>query len=229
MNTIIRRYIFKEIAVSFLLILFVLTFVLLLGKILQIMDLMINKGISALDILYLIFLIMPQMLLFTVPIALLVSILIAMGRFSQDNEITALKASGVSLVQMYVPVAFASLVAFFITVIIGYYLVPQSNMASKRMLFKLASQNASIGIKEKVFNADFKGLLLYADRIPADGESMEGVLISDSRTLGEQNTILARKGYLVANPRLMIMKLRLEKRLHPHRLGRPEKLSESGF
>ncbi len=210
MNKIINRYIFREIAFPFFLILFVLTFVLLMGKILQIMDLMVNKGIRVWDIVHLIVLIMPNFLLFTIPIALLVSILIAMGRFSADNEITALKASGVSLLQIYYPVAIASLLAFVCAIVIGYFLVPQSNFATKKLLFELASQNASIGIKEKVFNADFKGLLLYADKIPADGEYMEGVLISDSRILGEQNTILARKAYLVADPKLMIVKLRLE-------------------
>ncbi len=211
MNKIISRYIFKEITFPFVMIVFVLTFVLLMGKILQIMDLMVNKGIRVLDILHLIILIMPQFMLFTIPIALLVSILIAMGRFSQDNEITALKASGVSLSQMYYPVAIASLLAFIFTIVIGYFLVPQSNFVTKRLLFELASQNASIGIKEKVFNGDFKGLLLYADKIPTDGEFMEGVLISDSRVLGEQNTILAQKAFLVADPKLMIVKLRLEK------------------
>jgi len=210
MNTIIKRYIFKEIAFPFILVLFVLTFVLLMGKILQIMDLMVNKGISVIDILHLVVLIMPYFMLFTIPIAVLVSILMAMGRFSQDNEITALKASGVSLSQIYYPVAIFSLLAFIFTIVIGYFLVPQSNFATKRLLFELASQNASIGIKEKVFNADFKGLLVYANSIPPDGGYMEGVMISDSRILGEQNTILAKKAFLVADPKLMIVKLRLE-------------------
>ncbi len=210
MKNIINRYIFREIAVPFIIILFVLTFVLLMGKILQIMDLMVNKGISVLDVLHLIILIMPNFLLFTIPIALLVSILIAMGRFSADNEITVMKASGVSLLQLYHPVAVASVLAFICAIVIGFFLVPQSNFATKKLLFQLATQNASIGIKEKVFNADFKGILLYADKIPVDGEFMEGVLISDKRILGEPNTILAQKAYLVADPKLMIVKLRLE-------------------
>ena len=210
MNKIISRYIFREIAVPFLIILFVLTFVLLMGKILQIMDLMVNKGIRVLDIGHLIILIMPNFMLFTIPIALLISILIAMGRFSADNEITALKASGVSLIQIYYPVAIASLLAFVCAIVIGYFLVPQSNFATKRLLFKLASQNASIGIKEKVFNSDFKDLLLYADKVPADGQYMEGVIISDNRITGKQNTILAKKAFLVADPKLMIVKLRME-------------------
>ncbi len=210
MNKIISRYIFREIALPFFLILFVLTFVLLMGKILQIMDLMVNKGISVVDILHLVMLIMPSFLMFTIPIALLVSILIAMGTFSADNEITALKAAGVSLLQIYYPVAIASLLTFICTIVIGYYLVPQSNFATKKLLFELATQNASIGIKEKVFNSDFKDLLVYADKIPANGEYMEGVIISDKRSAEEQNTIIARKAFLVADTKRMIVKLRLE-------------------
>lgn len=210
MLKIINRYIFKEISSSFIIILFILTFVLLMGKILQIMDLVINKGISIFAIVKLIFFLLPSLLLFTIPIALLIAILIAMGRFSADNEITALKTSGISLIQIYYPVAIASLITFIITIIISYFLVPQSNFATKRLLFTIAQQNANIGIKEKVFNADFKGFLFYADRIPANKNYMEGIVVSDNRIIGEQNTILAKKAFLVSDPESMTVKLKLE-------------------
>lgn len=210
MLKIINRYIFKEISSSFIIILFILTFVLLMGKILQIMDLVINKGISIFAIVKLIFFLLPSLLLFTIPIALLIAILIAMGRFSADNEITALKTSGISLMQIYYPVAIASLITFIITIIISYFLVPQSNFATKRLLFTIAQQNANIGIKEKVFNADFKGFLFYADRIPANKNYMEGIVVSDNRIIGEQNTILAKKAFLVSDPESMTVKLKLE-------------------
>jgi lipopolysaccharide export system permease protein len=210
MRKIIDRYIFKEIAIPFIIILFVLTFVLLMGKILQIMDLMVNKGISVFSIAELIIFLLPSFMLFTIPIALLIAILIAMGRLSADNEITAIKASGISLLQIYYPVAIASLATFIFTIFISNFLVPYSNFATKRLLFEIASQNASIGIKEKVFNADFKGFLLYADKIPLDGKYMEGVIVSDSRIIDEQNTILAKRAFLISDPDLMIVKLRLE-------------------
>jgi lipopolysaccharide export system permease protein len=210
MHKIISRYIFKEIAFPFIIILFVLTFVLLMGKMLQIMDLMVNKGISIITIVKLILFLLPAFMLFTIPIALLIAILIAMGRLSADNEITVLKASGVSLMQIYYPVAIASLITFVITIFVGYFLVPQSNFATKRLLFTIAQQNASIGIKEKVFNADFKGILLYADKIPIKGDFMENVMITDSRIMGEQNTILAKKAYLFADADSMTVMLRLE-------------------
>jgi len=210
MRKIINRYIFKEITYSFIIILFILTFVLLMGKILQVMDLVINKGISVFSIAKLISFLLPSLMLFTIPIAFLIAILIAMGRLSADNEITAFKTSGISLMQIYFPVAIASLITFIISIIVAYFLVPQSNFATKRLLFTIAQQNASIGIKEKVFNSDFKGFLFYADRIPANKNYMEGVVVSDNRIIGEQNTILAKKAFLVSDPESMTVKLKLE-------------------
>lgn len=210
MRKIINRYIFKEIAFPFIIILLVLTFVLLMGKIMQIMDLVINKGVSVFSIAKIIVFLLPSFMLFTIPIALLIAILIAMGRLSADNEITAIKTSGISLMQIFYPVAIASLITFILAFFISYFLVPQSNFATKRLLFNIAQQNASIGIKEKVFNSDFKDFLIYAEKIPVNQNYMEGVIISDNRMIGEQNTILAKRAILVSDAESMTVKLKLE-------------------
>jgi len=112
--------------------------------------------------------------------------------------------------QMYYPVAIASFITFIFTIIISYFIVPQSNFATKRLLFNVLQQNASIGIKEKVFNDDFKGFLIYAEKISANKNYMEGVVVSDKRIIGEQNTIFAKKAFLVSDPESMIVKLKLE-------------------
>ena len=210
MPKIINRYILREVSYPFFIIIFVLTFVLLMGKILQLMDLMVNKGISFFDISKLFLLLTPSFLILTIPISLLISILIGLGRLSSDNEITILKASGMSLYKLMVPIAFASLIAFIMTAVTSLFLVPHSKYSTKNMLFNIAKQKASIGIKEKVFNDDFKGILLYAESIPIDGNYMEDVIISDSRIGKEPSTIIARKAYLVADPRQMTVTLRLE-------------------
>lgn len=210
MRKIIDRYIFKEIAFPFIIILLVLTFVLLMGRILQIMDLFVNKGVSLFIITKIIVLLMPSFLLFTIPIACLISILIAMGRLSADNEITALKTSGISLLRMYYPVAVASLIAFLFTIGISYFVMPHTNFATKRLLFNVVKKNANIGIKEKVFNDDFKGFLIYADKIPPDENYMEGIVVSDKRLINEQNTILAERATLASDPESMIVALKLE-------------------
>jgi lipopolysaccharide export system permease protein len=206
----VYRYILREISYPFLMILVVLTFVLIMGKLLQLMDMMVNKGVSFIDIFKLFLLLFPSFLIFTIPISLLVSILIGLGRLSADNEITIFKGSGLSLYQLLYPILFFSLVAFILTTVSTFFLVPQSKYATRHLLFDIAKKKASAGIREKVFNDDFKGILLYANTIPVSGDFMEGVLISDTRLTQEPSTIIAKKAYLVSDPKLMTVTLRLE-------------------
>jgi lipopolysaccharide export system permease protein len=210
MSRLIDRYILREIALPFVMILLVLTFVLLMGKILQLMDLMINKGVGLLDIASLMFYLMPSFLMFTIPISLLIAILIAIGRLSGDNEITILKMSGISLYRLSLPVFFASLIAFALTLLTTLYLMPYGNLATKNLLFDMARQKASIGIREKIFNDEFKGLILYAESVPIEGNFLEGVFISDHRAGHEPSTIVARKAYLISDPSTMAITMRLE-------------------
>ncbi len=210
MKKIIDRYILKEIAFPFFMILFILTFVLLMGKILQLMDLMVNKGIRLTDIALLIFYLMPSFLLFTIPISLFVAIMIGLGRLSSDNELLVMKAAGMSLQQIARPIIIAVTACFLLTALTSYYLAPYGNYAVKSLLFNIARKKASVAIKEKVFNDEFSGILLYADRVPVSGEHMEGVLISDTRNTGEQSTIIASRAYLIADPNAMTVTLRLE-------------------
>ena len=210
MPRIINRYILREIFIPFFMILFVLTFALLMGRILQLMDLMINKGIDVTDIARLVLYLMPSFLTITIPVSLLISILIGLGRLSRDNEIIVLKSSGLSLYQLMPSVAFAALCAFFITAVTGFFLVPYGNLATKNLLFDIAQQKASIGIKERVFNGDFAGLVLYAEELPPQEDYMRNVFISDNRTLEEPTTIIAQRGYLVSDPGSMRVTLRLQ-------------------
>jgi lipopolysaccharide export system permease protein len=210
MKKIIHRYILKEIAFPFFMILFILTFVLLMGEILQLMDLMVNKGIRVFDIVLMIIYLMPSFLLFTIPISLFVAIMMGLGRLSSDNELIVMKASGMSLYEISKPILLATGVTFFLTAVTSYFLVPEGNYATKLLLFSVARQKASAGIKEKVFNDDFKGILLYADKIPVSGDYMEGVLISDTRDQEDHSSIIAARGYLVTDPNAMTVTLRLE-------------------
>ena len=210
MNTIINRYILKEISVPFFMILFIFTFVLLMGRILQLMDLMINKGVGLSYVANLILYLMPSFLIITIPIALLISILVGLGRLSADHEITIFKSSGISLYQILLPIGAASLMAFIVTALTGFFLVPYGNFATRNLLINIAKQKASIGIKEKVFNDGFKQLILYAEKIPVHGNFMEGVFIFDSRIDKQPTTIIAQKGYLVSSPESASVTLRLQ-------------------
>jgi len=145
MKKIIDRYILKEIAFPFFMILFILTFVLLMGKILQLMDLMVNKGIRVTDIALLIIYLMPSFLLFTIPISLFVAIMMGLGRLSGDNELLVMKAAGMSLYRLARPVFVAVGACFLLTALTSYYLAPHGNFAVKSLLFDLARDHLEYG------------------------------------------------------------------------------------
>ncbi len=210
MNKILNSYILREISFPFFMSLIILTFVLLIGQILQIMDMMVNKGVSTLDIAQLVLFLMPKFLVFTIPIALLIATLIGLGRLSGDNEIIVMKASGIGLYQIIRPIMVLAMATAIATAILSLFIAPSSNDAMKNLLFSILQHRASIGLKEKVFNGEFKGLVIYADHIPASGELMQGVLISDSRMGNETSTIIAQTGKLYSNEKAMSVTLRLE-------------------
>jgi lipopolysaccharide export system permease protein len=210
MKRIINRYIIKEIALPFFMVISVLTFVLLMGKILQVMDMMINKGIAFIDIARMMLYLSPGFLVFTIPISLLISILIGVGRLSGDNEWTVLRMAGLSLFQLSMPIFLAAFAAFLLTLATTIYLVPHGNLASRSLLFEIARNKASIGIHEKVFIDYFKDITLYANRVPASGDFLEGVFISDGHLGKTLSTVIAHRAYLISDPGRELIILRLE-------------------
>ncbi len=214
MKRIVDNYIIKEIVLSFFVVIFVLTFVLLMGKILQVMDLMINRGIAFVDIARMMLYLSPGLLVFTIPISLLISVLIGVGRLSGDNEWTIFRMSGLSLFQLSAPIFLVASAAFLLTLLTTVYLVPYGNLASRSLLFEIARSKASIGIREKVFIGDFKDITLYANRVPASGDFLEGVFISDNRLGKTLSTTIARRAYLISDPDKKTIILRLENGSH---------------
>jgi len=133
-----------------------------------------------------------------------------MGRLSRDNEFTVLRACGLSFHKIAAPILAAALIAFFLTATTTFFLIPKGNMEAKNLLYWIVKQKASVGIKEKVFNDDFRGIVIYADKIPMSGDYMEGVLLYDERTTEDPSMIIAAKGYLISNPQSFVVTLRLE-------------------
>ena len=91
---IIQRYVFKEMVAPFCLSLAVATFILLLAKIMELTDLVVTRGVGLDVVLRLLYYVMPYFLVFTVPMATLLGVLLGFMRMSVDNEVTALKAAG---------------------------------------------------------------------------------------------------------------------------------------
>ncbi|HSB06588.1 MAG TPA: LPS export ABC transporter permease LptF [Thermodesulfobacteriota bacterium] len=195
-------YILKEVFPIFSIGLMVFTIILLMDKILKLIELIVTRGGNIKNVLMLIAFISPSFLVFTIPTALLLGTLIAFGRLSGDSEITAFKASGMSLYQLFLPVSIFSMVACLLTTFLVYYGLPWGNRGFKATLYLLATSKADVDIKERVFNDLFDGLVVYVDRVPIQGKKMEGILIYDERDKSKHNTIFAKEGTIINNPKM---------------------------
>lgn len=202
-------YILKEILPIFLIGLMTFTVILLMDKILKLIELIVTGGGDLSRILMLLLFISPSFLIFTIPMALLLSTLLSFGRLSGDSEITAFKASGISLYQLYLPVLFFSFVTYLLTTFLVIYGLPWGNRGFKATVFLLAQSKVDIEIKERIFNDAFDGFVIYVDKVPIQGKKMEGILIYDERDKEKVNTIFAKEGFLVSAPKSQEVVLRL--------------------
>lgn len=197
--TIVDRYICKELGAPFAIGLAIFTFLLLVDKIFDLTDLIINKGVPVHLVLLLLTYIMPAFLVLTIPMGFLLAILIAFGRLSADMEIVALKACGVSPLRLLRPVLFFGLLTTGVTGYLMIDAVPRANYAFKALLFQILQSQASIGIKERVFNDTFGSFVIYVDEIAPDQVELRHVFVADERKPDEQRMITAREGRLLSD------------------------------
>ncbi len=201
-------YILRETLPIFFIALLTFTVILLMDKILRLIELIVS-GVGFSQILMLLFFISPSFLIFTIPMAFLLGTLLSFGRLSGDSEITAFKASGVSLYQLFLPISILSLSTYLFTTFLVFYGLPWGNQGFIGTLYRIAQSKANIEIKERVFNDMFNGLVVYVDKVPIQGKKMEGILIYDERDAEKVHTIFAQEGFLVNNPETQEVILRL--------------------
>lgn len=211
MGKILTRYIFLEIALPFCLSLLIFTCILFTARILELIDLVISRGVSILHISKMLFFVLPSFLEVTVPMAFLLAILWGFGRLSTDREIIALKSCGMSLSQMAVPLSLLAVVllgsSFFLTLSVR----PWSNAGLDRVFYDVSKTRATAGLKEKTFNSEFSGLVIYAEEIEPPGTVLKGIMIADSRTPHRKDTIFAHNGLIVPSAEGNLLTLRLNK------------------
>ncbi len=210
MTRTLYRYIFRETAVPFVLGMAVFTFVLLMGRLLKLAEMVFAKGVPFVDVCRLILYMLPSFLLVTIPMAFLLAVLLAFGRLSSDSEITAMKASGVGVGSLLPPVLVFAVLTYLATTFVTVYALPWGSSSFKRFLYEVVETRAATSIREKVFNDDFPGLVIYVDNYDQVNHDIYGILIQDERNPDEQATIFAAAGKIVANPETKSVRLHLE-------------------
>lgn len=199
-NTIINRYIFKEMLPPFILCLLVFSFIFLMARMIKITNWIVNYDVSILSVGLMICYSMPLFLVFVLPMSVMMSILLTFLRMSGDNEITALKTGGFSIYRFLPPVVFFFLAGFAATLFITIYAMPWASLAIKELTYSVAATNADIGLKERTFNDSFKDVMLYVNKVDIVNKELIDVFIEDKRQPDMVSTVIAPRGKLFSEP-----------------------------
>jgi len=191
---IITKYILREHISPFLFSLITIVFVFLLNIIFRDLGRLLGKGIPVIAILEFFFLNMAWIAALAVPMSVLVATLMAFGRLSQDNEITALKAGGVNLYRLIRPVFLVSLALTFGMERFNNIVLPEFNYRVKQLYTDISRKQPTATIEPNVFFDAIENYTLLVNRI--DRQRLEGILLTDSSDPRYTRTVIAREGDL---------------------------------
>lgn len=171
-------YLTRQILGTLVMTVLVFTFVLLLGNMMRdIISLLLNGQASMWIIVQAIGLLIPYVLVFALPIGLLTATLLTFGRFSADHELTAVRASGISLLALISPILVLSVCLSGVSAMINLHLAPLARTTYKKLLVRVTTDNPMAWLQEKQYITGLQGGYgLYFDR--RNGDNLFDIEIS---------------------------------------------------
>jgi LPS export ABC transporter permease LptG/LPS export ABC transporter permease LptF len=170
---ILTRYILREVLSHALLGGVLFTFVLFTSRLNQILEIVVRDSASLSDVSRLILYFLPEALVVTIPMAVLVGILLGLSRLAADSEITAMRAAGMGTLSFVRIISLVSLGALMLGLFNSLYFLPHSQAALLALEDRLKYAQASFEVEPRVFNEDFKNTVLYVQDVrPGSGAAL---------------------------------------------------------
>ncbi|MHB1688505.1 MAG: LptF/LptG family permease [Ignavibacteriaceae bacterium] len=191
---ILSRYILKNHLVPFVFSNITLIFIFLLQFMMKFADRLIGKGLGIWVIIKLITFNLAWMVVLVVPMATLVSTLMAFGSMSQNNEITILKSSGISLNRMMAAPFIASIVIAYLLFLFNNDVLPDANHEAKILMEDISRQKPTLSLQPGVFSQDVPNYAILAREIDKNTNELQDVVIYDYTNPTRVDVVTASKG-----------------------------------
>lgn len=206
---LLDRYVLREFFVPLAAGLGLFVFILVMNKIVDLLDLVLNRGISPLIVVQLIGCVLPSIIALALPMATLLAATLAFGRLAQDRELLAFKSAGTSLGRLARPLIGAGLGLSLLLLVFNGTVMPLAAGAYKRIFFEIIRQRATVAFRERVFVRDFDRYLLYFRNKEGKEGTLRDVYIVENPPVPPR-VITARTGRLKMDPDGYTVKLLLE-------------------
>ncbi len=205
---IIHNYLLKEFFSAFLLALFVLTFVLVLGNIIYLVGLIVSKGVSMFIIAKLFLCMLPYSLQFILPIATMAGLLLSLGRLSSDNEIISIRASGMSIFKVILPFFILGIIFSLISILLNDQITPRAHLKIRQIMQDISTKNPTVALEPGIFINSFEKYIIFVYEI--DGNKFRNIRIYEPQGQDKPpRTIIAKRGEFITVPEKNILKLKL--------------------
>ncbi len=194
---VLRWYVLKEHLVPFLFSFAVIMFLLVIDLVLQMIDLILGKGIAIEVVLELFFLNTAWMVALAVPMAVLVGTLMAFGRLSGDNEITAMRALGVGPQQVAWPVFLVGALIGGLLVVFNDRVLPEFNYRARILMSDIQRKRPAVSLEAGIIIQDFENYNLLVGTIDERTSALEDVIIYKYEPGGYPVTFVAERGEVI--------------------------------
>ena len=209
MPRILYRYLLAEVLSPFLVSLLAFTLIVFSGRLLFITRMILVKGIGLWEILKSTLYLFPYLMVFTLPMAATVGIILAFMRLSVDHEIMALKTAGLSYARLLAPILAFSVMVAFVTLLLSTVGSPWGQRSTRKLLAEVGQKRADLGVQEQTFNTDFRNVMLFVNKVAPRGGHLEGIFVNDWREEDNPQTIFAESGRISYDPAQESLMLRL--------------------
>lgn len=172
----------------------VLMAIFILQFIMKFMDQLVGKGLSAGVIVEVIVLNLAWMIVLAVPMSVLVATLMAFGGMSASNEITAMRASGVSLYRMITPALIASILICILLIEFNNKILPDANYKAKALSSDIYRKKPTLSIIPGLFSQDLSGYTIHVRKTFEHTNDLEGITIFDHTKMDIVSTVTANHG-----------------------------------
>lgn len=193
---ILYRYVLREHIAPFIYSVIVITFLFVMDFLLNMLESILIKGLDAVVVLEIFVLNLAWILALSVPMGVLVAVLMAFGRLSSENEITAMNAAGISLKRLLIPVMLSAMIVAGGLVWFNNNVLPEANYRAATLAGDISRKKPAAFIQEGVILYDFRNFCIYIDSIDQKTGGLYGIMILETNNGKTPVLTTAKKGFI---------------------------------